>query len=830
MAAEVVATRRRIIPRPRLTKLLDESPARIKLLVAPAGYGKTTLAQQWLDVPERRDVWYRGGPASADVAALAAGVTIAAAEIVHDAGKRMRQRIRAVGHPEEDVDVLAELFAEDVQEWPADAWLAIDDYHYAMESVASERFIELLTSETSIRMILTTRNRPSWATARRILYGEIHELNYRLLAMDDQEASEVLGSTTAAADELLASARGWPAIIGLAALTGDRVSERYDLASLRDYFSEELLQTLAPNELQAIRALALPTTLTPRVAEVLLADRATQTLEHAIRLGILSRTASDVYIVHPLVREHLRKSTHVAGADYSHLVPRLIDYYLGQAAWDDAIELAKTHDPPSSIPRVLIHALDALLSEGRLATLDNWLRQALELQIHDPRLDLAEAELAFRLNDHSRAEHLAVEASEGLRDPALIARALVRAGYAAVLSSHERRSLDYFRRARRLGLGTTIKREALVGEYYAASELGDPTAAEALAEAVALEDPSPEGRLRLEVIRLTQANRHGGVVEAVTEASSRIHLLDRVRDPLAATAFLHGLAAVQNLAGRYAEALETAARLMRDATRFRLTLPIPHGLMDTAVAQLGLREFNLALRALNSVHEATPKEDPYLGALATIVRARVFLSQRNTGAALALLIPLDGSHVSPTVCAEADAWRGFALVAEGDTQAAARFALTAEAGFETSVEARILIAAVELLCSPEGSAARGSLVADLWALVQATGNVDTFVSVYRAVPAILKEIAENGHEAALLNLLSRLEEPAIARKAGLRSGASPLLTPRENEVSALLIQGLTNQEIAERLFISPSTVKVHVRHIYEKLGVRNRASAVAKLA
>ncbi|MDF2751497.1 MAG: hypothetical protein K0T00_2673, partial [Gaiellaceae bacterium] len=41
-------SRRRIIERPRLTRLLDESPARIKMLVAPAGYGKTTLARQWL--------------------------------------------------------------------------------------------------------------------------------------------------------------------------------------------------------------------------------------------------------------------------------------------------------------------------------------------------------------------------------------------------------------------------------------------------------------------------------------------------------------------------------------------------------------------------------------------------------------------------------------------------------------------------------------------------------------------------------------------------------------------------------------------------------------
>ncbi|HEX2292079.1 MAG TPA: hypothetical protein VHH55_02125, partial [Gaiellaceae bacterium] len=117
-----------------MTKLLDESTARIKLLVAPAGYGKTTLAQQWLSVPERRDVWYRAGPAAADVAALAAGISLAVSEVIPDAGERMRRRIRAVGHPEEDVDVLAELFAEDVQEWPADAWLAIDDYQFAMES------------------------------------------------------------------------------------------------------------------------------------------------------------------------------------------------------------------------------------------------------------------------------------------------------------------------------------------------------------------------------------------------------------------------------------------------------------------------------------------------------------------------------------------------------------------------------------------------------------------------------------------------------------------------------------------------------------------------
>jgi NarL family two-component system response regulator LiaR len=53
------------------------------------------------------------------------------------------------------------------------------------------------------------------------------------------------------------------------------------------------------------------------------------------------------------------------------------------------------------------------------------------------------------------------------------------------------------------------------------------------------------------------------------------------------------------------------------------------------------------------------------------------------------------------------------------------------------------------------------------------------------------------------------------------------LTEREMEVLALLAEGLTNPEIAERLVVSRATVKAHVSHILDKLDVSNRAEAVA---
>jgi DNA-binding NarL/FixJ family response regulator len=53
------------------------------------------------------------------------------------------------------------------------------------------------------------------------------------------------------------------------------------------------------------------------------------------------------------------------------------------------------------------------------------------------------------------------------------------------------------------------------------------------------------------------------------------------------------------------------------------------------------------------------------------------------------------------------------------------------------------------------------------------------------------------------------------------------LSDRELEVLQLLADGNTNKDIAAKLFISTQTVKTHIAHIFEKLGVKDRTEAVA---
>jgi DNA-binding NarL/FixJ family response regulator len=67
-------------------------------------------------------------------------------------------------------------------------------------------------------------------------------------------------------------------------------------------------------------------------------------------------------------------------------------------------------------------------------------------------------------------------------------------------------------------------------------------------------------------------------------------------------------------------------------------------------------------------------------------------------------------------------------------------------------------------------------------------------------------------------------------RIGLRRAAPGELTESERRVAELAASGLTNREVAARLFISPKTVEANVARVYRKLGIRSRAELGARLA
>ena len=184
-------------------------------------------------------------------------------------------------------------------------------------------------------------------------------------------------------------------------------------------------------------------------------------------------------------------------------------------------------------------------------------------------------------------------------------------------------------------------------------------------------------------------------------------------------------------------------------------------------------------------------------------RARVHLAQGDTAAALAVLAALRQQ-------AEARGWA------------------------DERLKAMILQAVAHQAHGDKERAVH--LLVDALALAEPAGFVRLFVDEGQPMAQLLAEVAARGtmpdYTAQLLAAFAVDEAPPAAGAVRPSSSpAQPLIEPlseRELEVLQLIAEGLSNQEIGERLFLALDTVKGHNRHIFDKLEVQRRTEAVAR--
>src|SRR3954454_17131135 len=178
-----------IIERPRLIARLEEGGgARVSVLAAPAGYGKTTLARQWSQRQSGPVAWYRTTRASGDVALLAVQLDELLASLAPEL-PREPEKVATIASVNPSPQPLGRALLRTFAKLSRDVLLVVDEWE-AAGSEEAEELLSMLVEGLDIRFLLTTRTRPDWFTPRLEVYGEGLEIGVDELAMTDEEANE----------------------------------------------------------------------------------------------------------------------------------------------------------------------------------------------------------------------------------------------------------------------------------------------------------------------------------------------------------------------------------------------------------------------------------------------------------------------------------------------------------------------------------------------------------------------------------------------------------------------------------------------------------------
>ena len=823
---------RRIIERPRLIHALDRSHARVKMLVAGSGYGKTVLLEQWAPRDGRVVGWFRARASASDVAVVARALASAAATVLPGAGSRMLERLAITQDPEREAVLLAEMLAEDLAGWPDDALLVVDDYHHLAESEASERFVEILAG-TPVRLVLSSRVRPTWVRPRSILTGSVLEVPQAALALSADEAELLLDGARVETLGLVALTGGWPAAVGLAAMVPDAgVDDSRTPETLYELFADEIYRGLDPTMRSGLAILAAMPLVDRELAATILGEEAAErTCDEALALGLMDERDGRLEL-HPLAEAFLGSHGGAeATRDVRGVLASALDVYRERREWDPAFELIRRFEIDAELADLMLEAMDDTLNAGRLPVLREWVRYARARRFRHPIVALAEIELELRRGRHLTALTLArgTLADEGTTAD-LRYRLAMTAARAAHAGSRDEEALELYRDALTLAGTAERERDARWGELVCTAALERPEAHELLEDLRSSVDRSdPRDLIRLADRQLSVGFRFG-FVRHLSESQTASELVDRIDDPFVRCSFRTVHAWALALGAYYDDSLLTTRTLIRDATEHRVDPALPYAFGTEAVALAGLGRIDEARSAADLAHHESRRLNDVSGVVnAYAIRIRILLQAGEVAEACATEPPRTADAVLPSIHGEALASRALALATMSRVEEAMATAEVAVARTH-GVEAAALYDAVQAVCALKMRTP--DLVDRCEALIKhglSRGALDLAVTAYRANPGLLSVLLSSSLvRDDVLFMVRRARDDALLESLGLSAAAlvDPVaaLSVREREVYALVCEGLSNAEIGRRLFIAESTVKAHTHRLYDKLGVRSRTA------
>ena len=452
-----------------LRRLLDARDVPVALLVAPTGYGKTTLLSQWAERDGRPFAWVTLDPADNDPRNLLSAIALAL-DAIEPVGWEVFEAL-AADEPDGRITALQRL-ARSVGRREVPVVLVLDDLH-VLRTPESLRVVTAMWDAAvgcGQQLALASRSDVALPVARLRAQGNAVELRTRDLAMTRSEASVLLqlAGLDLAPEQALTLARrteGWPAALYLAALAlREQCGEQPDAGAfagddrfVTDYVREEVLSALTPRDIEFLTRTSVLGRLSASLCDAILRRR-----DSADMLARLAR--SNVLLV-PLDRRERSYRYHslfvdVLRAELRRREPgRDVDLHRRASAWcaahgerDEAINHAIDGGDGAGAARLLWNSTIDHTARGDHGSISGWLDRFTDEELaSNPLLALVAAAAALMSGNLYEAERWTSLASSAAGDAkvvqaglALMEAGIGRRGMAAIDASaaHARGLLD----------------------------------------------------------------------------------------------------------------------------------------------------------------------------------------------------------------------------------------------------------------------------------------------------------------------------------------------------------------------------------------------------
>jgi ATP/maltotriose-dependent transcriptional regulator MalT len=827
------------VRRPRLLDLLaDAVGAPLTLVVAPAGCGKTSLLTGWASETALPTAWLSLGDGDRDPARLWSRVIAALETLAPGCGDRARAVHHGPASVPEAVDVLLDDLDERVA--PASA-LVIDDAHLVDDGPTAQSLALFLQHLPAwLHAVVVSRRDPPLPLDRLRAGGYLREIHVAELRFTDGEARDLLSRLAPwleddQVDAAVARAGGWAAPLQLMALAartaraGDATGApgSGDETMIHDYVLHEVLGAEEPELVEALADVAVVERLTASLARALTGrPDAGDLLRRAEARGLfVHRLPGAGCRIHPLVRAALVARTAARAPG------RVADRHARAARWCDeagevvpALEHWLLAGRPREVLRLLAvhHAL--LYDTGREATV----LRTIAAVPHDVASADLTAMLEFAwchlLVDRRRfielVDRLAWWADRPGTDPRIRPRVTMLQSISATVSG---RWVDGGTLARQAmaTMGDGWWRDPLgrfgwnmVARDVALSERWDETADDVREAELAL-SRDPERRLTFEGTRALGQALAGRPVDAlrvaaaVREAASTTNMAILRLELGVADALAHREIGDR---GRALGELEALARTPAGSMLFCQVLAateLVHAHLDVGDVAAAREELTRA-EALADAESVGRDGRGWIARAGTLVA----LAEGATGEARRWSDRIDDPFWAPVCAARID----LAVGGRADARAAL------DAAVPRSGRHAVVLAILRARASEHRDDALGHVAA---AVERATG-LGLLQTVASEGPDVVRLVECAAHRAPE-QWMDRLRRSAIRSAQGppavAEQDATETLTGREREVLRLLVGRLTVREIAGELYVSPNTLKFHLKTIYRKLGVGSRAEA-----